>query len=299
MNTLVAENERLRRQLEEATETLTAIRAGQVDAFVVQGKGGHELYTLKAANQTYRVFSETMNEGAVTLNTDGLVVYSNSMFAGMIGLSLSRVIGESFSTFVADESAPVYARLFALSWAEDHKVELLIRDKNGLIPCLLSVNRLELDEGTSLSMILTDLTIQKESQRLLEENNTELARTNVALEISNHDLLQFASVASHDLQEPLRKILIFADLLQNRHTHDLPPDSLRQLEKIAQSSQRMKRTIVDILTYSRLSTNADRFLPTNLNDLVADVLTDFDLIISEKQAVVHVEPLPVAEVNQG
>lgn len=296
---LVAENEQLSRQLDEATETLTAIRTGQVDAFVVQGQTGHQLYTLKTADQTYRVFIETMNEGAVTLNADGLVVYSNSMFAGMMGLPLSRVIGEPFSAFVAPESAPLFTRLFALSWSEDHKVELLMQGQNRLIPCLLSVNRLELDEGVSLSMILTDLTSQKETQRLLEQNNTQLVVTNNALEISNHDLLQFASVASHDLQEPLRKILIFADMLRNRHAADLPADSLRQLEKIVRSSQRMKRTIVDILTYSRLSINTDQFILTDLNELVADVLVDFDLIMSEKQATVRIDPLPVVEVNQG
>ena len=296
---LLAENEQLSRQLTEAAEMLTAIRTGQVDAFVVQGKDGHELYTLKTANQTYRVFIETMNEGAVTLNANGLVVYSNSMFASMIGLPLSRVIGEPFSAFVAAESAPAYAHLFTLGWAEDHKVELFIRGQNRLIPCLLSVNRLQLDEGISLSMILTDLTGQKETQRLLEENNAQLAQTNKALEISNHDLLQFASVASHDLQEPLRKILIFADLLQNQRGQTLPPDSVRQLEKIIHAAQRMKRTIVDILTYSRLSTNNDRLVPTDLTDLVNDVLADFDLIISEKRAIVRVGPLPVVAVNQG
>ncbi len=296
---LVAENERLSQQLDEATETLTAIRTGQVDALVVQGRDGHQLYTLKTADQTYRVFIETMNEGAVTLNADGLVVYGNSTFAAMIGLPLSRVIGEPFSTFVTDESMPDYTALFALGWTEDHKVELLIRGNNTLIPCLLSVNALELDEGVSLSMILTDLTNQKETQRLLEENNAQLAQTNKALEVSNHDLLQFASVASHDLQEPLRKILIFADMLQNRHTHDLPPDSLRQLEKIVHASQRMKRTIVDVLTYSRLSTNDNQFIPTDLNELLADVLADFDLIVSEKRAVVRVDELPVVAVNRG
>ena len=285
--------------MEEVTDTIYAIRAGQVDALVVQGKDGHELYTLKTADHTYRVFIETMNEGAVLLSSDGLIVYCNSMFASMVGLPLSAVIGMAFTEFVASQSANAYQNLFRQGWTEDNKIELMTKGATGLIPCQLSVNALELDEGVSLSMILTDLTVQKENQRLLEQNIEQLAQTNTALEISNHDLLQFASVASHDLQEPLRKIMIFAGMLKDRHAEDLPGTSLQQLEKIINSSNRMKRTIIDILTYSRLSTTNDSFVLTDLNELVADVLSDFDLIIDEKQVLIQVDALPTIEVNQG
>lgn len=296
---LSEENEHLSRQLEEATDTIHAIRTGQVDALVVQGKEGHQLYTLKTADHTYRVFIETMNEGAVTLNSQGLIVYCNSMFASMVELPLSAVIGLSFSDFVSDKSAQAYNDLFQLGWTEDNKIELLIQGQHRLIPCQLSVNALELDEGVSLSMILTDLTVQKENQRLLEQNIEQLAKTNAALEVSNHDLLQFASVASHDLQEPLRKIQIFAGMLKDTHADTLPPGSLNYLEKIINSSHRMKRMIVDILTYSRLSTNEAGFEPTDLNDIVADVLADFDMVISDKKAVVNVENLPTIDINRG
>lgn len=296
---LLAENELLSQQLEEATETIQAIRTGQIDALVVQGKEGHELYTLKTADSTYRLFIETMNEGAVSLNSEGVIVYANSMFASMVGMPLSIVIGLPFSQFVPSEAGLAYEQLFRQGWTEENKIELDLIAPTRLIPCQVSVNALELDDGVSLSMILTDLTVQKENQQLLEHNNRQLARTNAALEVSNHDLLQFASVASHDLQEPLRKILIFAGMLRDSHAHELPPDSLRHLDKVIDSSKRMKRTIVDILTYSRLSTTNDSFALTNLNELVADVLTDFELLIIEKNARVRVDPLPHMEVIGG
>ncbi len=296
---LLKENERLSHQLDEANEIIHAIRTGQIDALVVQGKEGHELYTLKTADHTYRVFIETMNEGAVTLSPDGLIVYCNSMFALMVGLPLSTVISLSFSVFVSEKSVQAYNNLFRSGWTEDNKIELLIQGKQRAVPCQISVNALELDDGVSLSMILTDLTIQKENQRLLEENLEQLAHTNTALEVSNHDLLQFASVASHDLQEPLRKIQIFAGMLKDQHAITLPPDSLKHLGKIIDSSYRMKTMIVDILSYSRLSTNEDRFAPTDLNAVVADVLIDFELLISDKKAVVTVGNLPTVEVNRG
>ncbi len=71
----------LSNQLEEANETIEAIRTGQIDGLVVKETTGHQLYTLKSADQTYRVFIEKMREGAVTLNSEGLILYSNSRFA--------------------------------------------------------------------------------------------------------------------------------------------------------------------------------------------------------------------------
>src|SRR5215204_7639237 len=101
---LLEEVEELRRQLEEANDTIEAIRTGQIDALVVQSGNGHQLYTLKSADHTYRVFIEKMTEGAVTLNPDGLILYCNSQFAHMVQLPLSRVIGVPFTDFIAPEN---------------------------------------------------------------------------------------------------------------------------------------------------------------------------------------------------
>src|SRR6476620_7937729 len=101
---LEKELEELRMQLEEANDTIEAIRTGQVDALVVHSEDGHQLYTLKSADQTYRVFIEKMTEGAVTLNPDGLILYCNSQFARMVNLPLSNVIGLPFKEFVTEDN---------------------------------------------------------------------------------------------------------------------------------------------------------------------------------------------------
>src|SRR5918993_2236137 len=98
---LLAEISELKLQLEEANDTIEAIRTGQVDALVVKNNNGHELYTLKSADQTYRVFIEKMTEGAVTLNRDGIIVYSNSQFGKMVGLPLSKITGIYFNSLVS------------------------------------------------------------------------------------------------------------------------------------------------------------------------------------------------------
>ncbi|TDE12094.1 sensor histidine kinase [Dyadobacter psychrotolerans] len=296
---LLEENRILHDQLEEATETITAIRTGQVDALVVNGADGHQLYTLKTADQTYRVFIEKMNEGAVTLNRDGVILYCNSKFASTVGLPLYKVIGLSFRSFIAKEYLEIYNSIFEDGWIADGKAEVFIIGEERQIPFQLSVTTLDLDEGFSMSVILTDLTFQKDIEKLLILNNQKLAETNVELEKSNHDLQQFASVASHDLQEPLRKILIFATLLRDKHALELSGDGPLFLDKIIASSNRMKTMIFDILSYSRLAANNDNFVKTDLREVVSEVLEDYEIVIAEKKALVTVGNLPTIEVNRG
>ena len=297
---LLQENKELLLQLEEATETIHAIRTGQVDALVVQDPdGGHQLYTLKTADQTYRLFIEKMSEGAVTLNDKGIILYSNSKFASMVNMQLSRIIGLPFDSFVPNELRETFQNIFKNGWLGDHKAELSVLRNDTLIPCQLSVAAMELDEGISLSVIITDLSFQKEIQQLLKRNNERLEEINLELESSNHDLQQFASVASHDLQEPLRKILIFSSLLKTKLTDELSESNSIHLDKIISSANRMKTMIVDVLSYSRLSTHTNKFELTNLTDIVHEVLEDFEILIEEKNARIMVEQLPEVEVNKG
>ncbi|WP_428328925.1 PAS domain-containing sensor histidine kinase [Mucilaginibacter sp.] len=186
---LLSDNNELRIQLEEANDTIDAIRTGQVDALIVSNSDGHQLYTLKTADQTYRVFIEKMNEGAVTINREGLILYSNSRFAGMIGIPLEKVIGLQFESFIPEESREKFELLIGDAWEEDRKDEIeLIDQHKKLIPCLLSCNTLELDEGIALSLILTDLSLLKETERLLKIKNLQLAAAHLATEKLNNEL---------------------------------------------------------------------------------------------------------------
>jgi PAS domain S-box-containing protein len=293
------ELELLRSQLEEANETIEAIRTGQIDAIVVQGDNGHQLYTLKSADHTYRVFIEKMTEGAVTLNNQGLILYCNSRFASMVNTPLSYIIGMDFEQFIAADQLSSYKELFGKAWTEDCKGELSLENENQFMPVQLSLTALELDEGKALSIIVTDLTRQKNNEQQLRDNNEQLAKMNEALELSNNDLQQFASVASHDLQEPLRKIMVFSNILKEKYGKELSEDSNHYLNKIIDSSGRMKALIIDILNYSRLSENNTLLQPVDLNELIHELLEDFELSIRDKKATIQVGKLPFLHVNRG
>jgi len=289
---LLKEIEELRYQLQEATDIIEAIRTGQIDALVVERGDEHQIYTLKSADHSYRVFIEKMTEGAVTLNANGDIQYCNSSFAGLLKRPLAGILGAPFELFAADSSKENLRALVQKGWQQDCKGEISLKTTgNDPIPVQLSFTVLELEGGSALSIIITDLSAQKATQKQLEANNREL-------ENSNNDLQQFASVASHDLQEPLRKIQVFANLIKENEK-GLSPDHRVYLEKIIDSSTRMRSLIIDILTYSRLSANdADR-QQVDLNELLVDLQYDFELIIQEKQAVITKEILPVVPANKG
>ncbi|KAA2243598.1 PAS domain S-box protein [Chitinophaga agrisoli] len=295
---LQQEISQLRAELEEANDTIEAIRTGQVDALIVQSENGHELYTLRSADQTYRVFIEKMTEGAVTINREGTILYSNSQFARMVGVPLSKVIGLAFAQFIAKGYKDQFGILQQKGWTEDCKGEVKLVNRDGGLTVQLSLTTLELDEGFSLSIIVTDLTGEKETQRKLKQQNDQLEKINYALELSNHDLQQFASVASHDLQEPLRKIQMFSSLLRNKTTN-LPEDARMYLDKIIASSERMKQLINDVLNYSMLSSDQLKYEQIDLQRLLQELTEDYELIIQEKQVKLVFEELPAIEANKG
>lgn len=296
---LMAEIDRLQSQLIEAKDTLEAIRTGQVDALVVTGQDGHSLYTLKSADLAYRVFVEQMNEGAVTLNSDGLILYSNSKFSSMINRPLSEVLGKPFSMFILQRDRLLFDTLFNAGWQGSVKSEICLVPDEYSKPVQLSLSVLELDNEIALSIIITDLTGQKKNEHELKLKNEQLEALNEALISSNHDLQQFASVASHDLQEPIRKIQVFSKFLKDRSSSELSDDSKLYVEKIISSAHRMKALVVDILTYSRLSANETNFEAVDLNVLMREIMEDLDLKISEKKAIIDLSDLPVVDGNKG
>lgn len=179
----------LRQQLEEANEMIEAIRNGQIDALVVKDDTGPKVYTLKTADQTYRVFIEKMREGAVTLNKKGLILYSNTRFASMLNLSLEKIIGSYFKDYIDSSFAESFDALFEHGWHTECKGEVSFLTADGKsIPVLLSLTNLELDEGLALSIIITDLTDQKKIEQELRDNYHALEEAKSYTEKLNNDL---------------------------------------------------------------------------------------------------------------
>ncbi len=136
-------------------------------------------------------------------------------------------------------------------------------------------------------------TFAEELERKVQDRTRSLQEVNRKLEDSNHELEQFAYIASHDLQEPLRKIKAFGDILKGRY-HDLLGDNgADMIDRMQSASYRMKVFIDNLLTYSRVSANAKPHEPVNLNELLREVTFDLETLITEKKGRVEVSELPV------
>ncbi|MDF3078257.1 MAG: phoR 2 [Sphingobacteriaceae bacterium] len=222
-NDLIKEADELRQQLEEATDTIEAIRNGQVDALIVKDGDDHQLYTLKTADQTYRVFIEKMNEGAITLDQEGLILYSNTKFSEMVGLPLEKIIGVPFESFISKPFKKNYKQLLKTAWTKETKeeVELLVGNKF-TIPCLLSCNTLELDEGIALSIIITDLTIHKENQLQLRLQNEQLKAAQNSFKKLNEELEETVKERTKDLSLSREHFKLLADHIPQMTWTNLP-----------------------------------------------------------------------------
>jgi len=136
--------------------------------------------------------------------------------------------------------------------------------------------------------------LTEELDQRVHQRTGELREINKELQRSNNELEQFAYVASHDLQEPLRKIMTFSDRLQS-YKDSLPDTGKQYIEKIEKSTQRMSRLIDDLLNFSSSTRTDKKFSKTDLDKILQIELADFDVIINQKKATIHCDKLPVIE----
>ncbi len=148
------------------------------------------------------------------------------------------------------------------------------------------------EEGTPLSIfgIVQDITERRNAEIQLESYAAELER-------SNQDLQEFAYVASHDLQEPLRKIQAFGDRLQLKYSHLLDERGINYIHRMQNAASRMQVLIVDLLAFSRVHTHTQPFHKVNLNQVMEYILQNLEVAITEKEADIVCDTLPEIEAD--
>ena len=233
------ELEDIRQRLHEAEDTLNAIRSGEVDALVVAGPSGEKIFSLKGAEHPYRVLVESMNEGAISLSTAGVILYSNSAFARMVGLPLDQVMGSDLVEFVADPERESLMQLIQQSRYQAVRTEMMVERKSGeTLPTQFSLNPMELEEGPSIGVIVTDLSDRKRNEQ-----------AEAALRMRD----EFLAIASHELRTPLSALVLRLGLLE-RHatTGDLTQVS-RSVGRAQDQAQRITLLVDRLLNVSLLA----------------------------------------------
>jgi PAS domain S-box-containing protein len=162
------ELDELRAQLREAQETLAAIRGGEVDALVITGPQGEQIYSLRGADYSARMLLQEMSEGALTVLPDGAILYCNRRFAEMVKLPHEKVIGASLEQFVGPTDRAALGALLHLAEQASAKEEIKLAVSDGsFAPAYCSVTPVQIAEQHCLSVIVTDLTEQKRNEEML------------------------------------------------------------------------------------------------------------------------------------
>ncbi len=179
------EIEELHRQLQEAQETLAAIKEGSVDALIVPSESGEKIFTLVNADRPYRILLEEMSEGALTMTVEGLILFSNQRFAETVKTPLSQVVGSSIYTWLDPENQTLLKSILKMDLAEKHRKELSLLATDGMqVPIYLSVNKVGLIGTEEIyCLVTTDLTEEKQIEEIVTAKKMALAALKASLEL--------------------------------------------------------------------------------------------------------------------
>lgn len=161
----------LRIRLEETEQALRAIRTGEIDALVVSGKRGEQVYTLQGADHSYRVLLEGLNEAAITLTADGTILYCNGRFSEMTKISAELLLGSSVQSLIKPAEREMFVRTLHQSAEGPIRKEFCIQaDDHSTVPALFSIKNLELGGMSAFCLVVTDIRERKRTEEALQQS---------------------------------------------------------------------------------------------------------------------------------
>ncbi len=403
---------------DEAAETLTAIRLGQVDAFLIATELGDRVYPLQGSEHPYLIYVRSMSEGAVTTAPDGTILFANDRFAELVGAPREQLIGTPFSRYIRPGDVDKTEALLRDVDGDRSRGEVELSPAGGgSVPVYLSVSPYGSGETAGFCIVVTDLSEQKRTAALVEsaeltrsileragdaivvlgadgrialanraahrlaggnpllrpfgevfrlvpareegtetlaacggipdteaaggpveyvlhppsgpprtllvnaasvhgvcdeaagcvlcmtdisaqkENERRLARAFEEAASSNRELQQFAYIASHDLQEPLRMVSSYLQLLERRYGDELDQDAREFIGFAVEGAQRMQQQIMDLLTYSRVMSRGQPPVPVDPASALAEAITRLELRVAETGAEICIGPMPVVAAD--
>jgi PAS domain S-box-containing protein len=205
LDQLIFENEELRSRLHETEEILSAMRNGEVDAIVVSGEKGEQVYSLSSAETPYRTFVEEMHGGAVTFNKEGLILFCNNRFAELVNQPVNQVIGSIFKNYIIPidrlnldnllaQLTPLKNGSIIISLTNSTWLKLSVR----LLPAYL--------QGDNYILVATDITELKKKEIELTELHRQLKQQMVQLQDLRFDIIN-AKIETDVVNKKLEKTI--------------------------------------------------------------------------------------------
>jgi PAS domain S-box-containing protein len=286
--------EELKIQLFEANCIIDAIKEGAIDALVVNKEGQPNIYALESADYTYRILIEKSGEGALSISASGLVLYCNECFANMVGLPVHKIIGSYFNSYI--ESVGQFQELKTQLKTGTSKGEIVLNIDGRKLPVYVSLTDLR-PQVAAIGIIVTDLTEKRKHEDALAAYRNKLEQKVNELNRTNSNLEQFIHVITHDIKEPLRKIVTYSNMLTRNNQKLFDQEEVKQLNVINGAAVRLSSLVDDLVKYA-LSINTAETAEVDLNTVVKEVSEDMALKIEERKAQLTVKPLPRIKGSQ-
>ena len=252
---------------------------------------------LRASEKRYRSLFDLSHDGVVFVGLDGPVEEANDAYLDMLGYDLDELIGVTYQQltpvrWAAMEAEIVEKQLMSRGYTDEYEKEY-IRKNGSVFPIAVRSILVRDEAGTPVRImgIVRDITEQKQAKEALERHARDLAR-------SNEELEQFAYVASHDLQEPLRKIRAFGDLLAEEKQENLDEEGRQYIDFMTDAASRMQTLVSDLLALSRVTTAAQPFEDLRLSEVFDTVLSDLSVSLDEADGQVDIAEAPTVEADR-
>jgi PAS domain S-box-containing protein len=247
------------------------------------------------AEERFRLVFEAAPNSMLMIRADGKIVLANSSAEELFGYTRNELLEASLERLfpqvsrAEDDADRSGTEVPSIGEGRD----LYVLHKDGVeVPVEISLNPIETDQGQFVLCAVVDITERKQAAELLAAQRRELERSNAELE-------QFAYVASHDLQEPLRMVVSFTELLEQRHKGKLDEKTDKFIRYIVEGGKRMQLLVSDLLAYSRVGRKGRPYQPVDTAEVARQVLADLGGMIAESGAEVVCGSLPLVNGDRG
>jgi PAS domain S-box-containing protein len=293
IESLLAEIASLKEELYDSNSIVEAIKDGDVDALVLNNNGVPQLYSLETADYTFRLLIEKFGQGALSIARNGLILYCNDYFAKLVGIPAEKIIGNYLYKYFNNEKNFV-SLIEALKYGvTTHEIVFNTANEKKTFPAYIALTDLE-PSVQGIGIIITDLTEKKKNEDALIRHQKELEEKINELNRINKNLGEFIHVISHDLKEPLRKIVMYS---QRINAEKLIEEDAKAMNVMKLSAVRLNSLVDDLVSYSS-HTVQEELTQVNLSEIISEVKEDLEIIITDKKADIQIGKLPVLRASK-